>query len=140
MTPSQHVAGMLVNVLEPKDKGRSSKLTPLPGEPNTFLAILDWEKKYDIVLAPTIYSLTGGVMHKITTVGMAQVMDFPVCCTEQLDETDVRLLIDDNSLGKDIQAAIFFFSRWNLTIKALTLVKRSMEDSEGQPIQNNQGC
>ena len=54
------------------------------------------------------YSTTEGVRRKIATVKMAQVMDFPVCCTEQMKETDLRLLIEGDVPGKVIQAAVYF--------------------------------
>ena len=84
-------------------------------------------------MAPTIYSTTEGVKRKITTVEMAQVMDFPVCRTERMKETDLRLLIDGNVPGKVIQGAIYFLVQWKSGIETPMLVKRSLEDLEEQP-------
>ena len=100
---------MLVDVLDPRGRGcpQHGRIT-LPDEPNTFSGILEWKKRDDSILAPTIYSKTEGVMRRITTVEMAQVMDFPVCHTEQMKETELRLLIDGDIPGKVIQAAIYF--------------------------------
>ena len=73
-------------------------------------------------------------MRKTTTVEMAQVMDFLVCRTEKMKETDVRLLIDGNVPGTVIQAAIYFLARWNLMITTPSRMKRSREASEVQVI------
>lgn len=74
----------------------------LPGKANTFRKILDWKKKDNPILAPTIYSTTEGVMHKTTTVEIAQVIEFSVCPTEQMEETNLHLLIDKDVPGKVI--------------------------------------
>ena len=135
LTHPPHVSGMLVDILDPRESKRSSRgRIPLPDEPNTFRGILKWKKRDDSILAPTIYSKTEGVMRRITTVEMAQVMDFPVCHTERMKETDVRLLIDGDVPGKFIQAAIYFVARWNLMITTPSRVKRSREVSEVQVI------
>ena len=120
MTPLLHVSGMLVDVLDPQLPGCPKQhRIPVPDELNTFRGILDWKKKDDPILAPTIYSKTEGVKRKITTVEMAQVMDFSVCLTERMKGTNVRLLIEGDVQGKVIQGAIHFLARWNLRIKTL---------------------
>ena len=83
LTHPPNVSGMLVDVLDPRERGcpKHSRI-PLPDEPNTFHGILEWRKRDDSILAPTIYSKTEGVMRRITTVEMAQVIDIPVCRTE----------------------------------------------------------
>ena len=133
MSPPPHVSGMLIDVLDPQIYGCPHGQIPAEGEPNTFRGLLDWKKRNDSILAPTIYSATAGVQRKITTLEMAQVMDFPVCRTEQMKETDLRLLIDGDVPGKVIQGAIYFLAQWKTGIETPLPVKRSLDDSEDQP-------
>ena len=130
MTPPPHVLGMLVDVLDPRVPGASTNLTPVVGEPNTFQGILDWRKREGSILAPTVFSKTGGVRRNLTTNEMAQVMDFPVCRTERMKETDLSLLIDGDVPGKVIQGAIYFLAQWNSGIETPLRVKRSLEEWE----------
>ena len=132
LTPPPHVSEMLVDVLDPRLVGTSLGQIPALNEPNTFRGILDWKKRDDCILAPTIYSTSEGVRRRITAVEMAQVMDFPVCRTERMKETDLRLLIDGDVPGKVIQGAIYFLVQWKSGIETPMLVKRSLEDSEEQ--------
>ena len=130
MTPPPHVSGMLVDVLDPRLHGSPIDRIPVVGEPNTFRGILDWKKREGSILAPTVFSKTGGVRRNLTTNEMAQVMDFPVCRTERMKETDLRLLIDGDVPGKVIQGAIYFLAQWNTGIETPTRVKRSIEELE----------
>ena len=133
MTPPPHVSGMLVDVLDPYLVGVAHGQIPAVVNPNTFWGILDWKKRDDCSLAPTIFRTTAGVRRRIATVEMAQVMDFPVCRTERMKETDLSLLIDGDVPGRVIQGAIHFLARWKLRIETPPLVKRYIEDSEEQP-------
>ena len=93
-TPPPHVSEILVDVLYPWIEGCAHRQIPAIDEHNTFWGILDWNKKDDSILAPTIYRTTEGFRQEITTVEMAQVMDFPFFCTDQMKETDLRMYMD----------------------------------------------
>ena len=86
----------LGDVLDPRVTSRGRQTTPLPGEPNTLC-----------IMALTIYHKSEGVYQKITRIKMAQVMDFPVYCTEKKKEVQLRLLIDNDIPGKCNKVAIF---------------------------------
>ena len=63
MTSPPHVSGMLVDVLDPLEIGCPQHgRIPLPEKLNTFCGLLDWRKRNDHILAPTIYSKTEGVI------------------------------------------------------------------------------
>lgn len=49
-----------------------------------------------------------------------------------MNETQLRLLIENNIPGKVIQVAIFFLLSWNLTIEATKAVKSVIKEFEDQ--------
>ena len=101
-----HVSGLLGDTLDPTVNGSSTSRTPLLVEINTFRGLLDWSKRRDFILAPTIYHKTHGVNRNIAPTEMALVMDLPVCRTERMMESDLFLLIDYVIPGKVVQSAI----------------------------------
>ena len=105
--------GSLGEALKATEPGKPTRV-PKPGERNTYKGVLDYEKRFGEVVAPSVFSKSeAAVRRKLGAQELLRVMDVPENRTRGMTDEDQQFLKLSLIPGKVSYASTQFLSHWN---------------------------
>ena len=113
--------GYLLDALDPTTQGYfNSPRLPLPkeGQPGTFRGLLEWKRRDEEIIAPTVYH-DGALMRQMSVREKGNALDIPVDRAEEMTESNLELLTQTVTPGKIYYAGIYFLASYDDLKKSL---------------------